>query len=186
MSQSKRMFFIALLPPQDIQDQITQIKEYFAQNYHTHKALNSPPHITLQSPFEWSLDDLPMLIQCLENFAISHHFIPITLANFAAFPPRVIYIDVLQSPELLQLQSDLSNHLETTLNIVDSRSKNLAFVPHVTVAFKDLTKDNFHKAWPEFENKSLLFEFVATEVTLLLYDQGKWQINKQFPLLLNS
>lgn len=186
MSPSKRMFFIALLPPQDIQDQITEIKEYFAQNYYTYKALNSPPHITLQSPFEWSLDDLPILTQCLESFAIYHDVIPITLSNFAAFPPRVIYIDVLKSPELLKLQSALSNHLETTLNMVDSRSKNRAFVPHLTVAFKDLTKQNFHKSWPEFKDKSLLFQFVATEITLLLHDQGQWQINHQFSLLLNS
>lgn len=195
---NKCIFFIALLPPQDIQDQITEIKEYFATNYHSRKALNSPPHITLQPPFEWSLDNVPILTECLNNFAIAqsdrypiaqsaryaiaHHPISITLQNYAAFPPRVIYIDVVQTPELLNLYSALCSTLETNLNIIDSQSKKRPFCPHVTVAFKDLTKADFYTAWEEFAQKKLAFQFIANDITLLIHRHGKWQIHTKFKL----
>jgi 2'-5' RNA ligase len=179
---NKCIFFIALLPPQDIQNDITEIKEYFATNYHSRKALNSPPHITLQPPFEWSLDQVPILTECLNNFAISHHPISITLQNYAAFPPRVIYIDVIQTPELLNLYSALSSTLENNLNISDPQSKKRPFCPHLTVAFKDLTKANFYTAWEEFAQKKLAFQFIANDITLLIHRDGKWQIHTKFKL----
>jgi 2'-5' RNA ligase len=46
-------FFIALLPPQMIQDYANQIKQYFAEQYTSQGAQKSPPHITLQPPFVW-------------------------------------------------------------------------------------------------------------------------------------
>lgn len=183
MDKSKPRFFIALLPPQDIQDYATEIKEYFAQNYDSRHALNSPPHITLQPPFEWQLDAAPVLEQTLSTFAETQMPVPVILKGFGAFVPRVIYINVIKSPELMSLQSYLMAHLEGSLGIVDSVSKSRPFSPHMTVAFKDLTRQNFRAAWPKFERRELEFKFSVSQLTLLIHDGGRWIINSEFPFL---
>lgn len=186
MDNSKRRFFIALLPPQEIQDYANQVKEYFAQNYNSRHALKSPPHITVQPPFEWQLDAVPVLEQTLSTFAETQTPVPIILRGFGAFVPRVIYINVIKTPELMSLQGYLMAHLEESLGIVDPVSKTRPFAPHMTVAFKDLTRQNFRAAWPEFVHRELEFKFIASQLTLLIHDGSRWNVSVEFPLLAQS
>jgi len=136
-------FFIALLPSQDIQDYANQIKQDFADRYASSGALKSPPHITLQPPFEWADANLPLLEASLQEFARGQQPLAIPLRGFDAFVPRVIYINVVRSQELLTLQTNLIAYTESNLEIVDQVSKTRPFAPHITVAFRDLTKQNF-------------------------------------------
>ena len=174
------LYFIALLPPQSIQDYATGVKQYFADNYDSKHAFKSPPHITLQPPFEWNTNKLPDLEECLEKFVRGRNSIPITLYGYNAFAPRVIYIDVVKTPELMNLQVDLMTYLENNLGIVDKVGKTRGFTPHMTVAFKDLKRDKFKAAWAEFENRELHFEFTASMLTLLKHENKKWNVTKQF------
>jgi 2'-5' RNA ligase len=85
-----------------------------------------------------------------------------------------------KSPELLTLQANLMAYVESKLEIVDKVSKTRPFAPHMTVAFRDLTKQNFKAAWPEFEKRQLYFEFTAEKLTLLLHDGKRWNIKSEF------
>lgn len=182
MNSLKQRFFIALVPPLDIEQQITEIKQYFADRYNSSRALQSPPHITLQPPFEWPAADVPKLEESLNTFAAKRLSIPVTLSGFAAFAPRVIYVDVVKSPPVLELQKDLMSYIEENLGIVDRLSQTRPFVPHMTVASSDLTQENFQKAWLEFQGRSLHFQFTASTLTLLLHNGSRWNISKHFPL----
>lgn len=183
MKPQTQLFFIALLPPDEVQQVANEIKYYFAEVYNSRAALKSPPHITLQPPFEWQLDDLPVLTQRVEEFAQNNAPIPMILAGFSAFKPRVIYINVLKTPELLVVQKNLMDYLESSLEIIHLPSKNRPFSPHLTVAYKDLTKANFYKAWPEFAERSLRFEFTIPKLTLLIHKEKKWEIKQEFSLV---
>jgi 2'-5' RNA ligase len=180
MDPGTRRFFIALLPTPEIQVYADEIKQYFSDRYHSRAAQKSPPHITLQPPFEWPTADLPQLEQQLNTFARSQLPFSVTLQGFAAFPPRVIYINVLKTPELLILHQSLLTDLENTLGIADPKSKTRPFTPHLTVAFRDLTRQNFKLAWPEFEPRSLQLEWLASSLTLLIHDNQRWNIYREF------
>lgn len=180
MKPGTQLFFIALLPPDEVQQVANEIKNHFAEVYNSRAALKSPPHITLQPPFEWKPEDLPILTEHLKYFGQNHSSIPIILDGFAAFKPRVIYINVQKTPELLFVQKNLMNSLESSLEILHLPSKNRPFSPHLTVAYKDLTKANFYKAWQEFLTRSLRFEFMITKLTLLIHQQKKWEIQQEF------
>ncbi|MBW4593313.1 MAG: 2'-5' RNA ligase family protein [Brasilonema angustatum HA4187-MV1] len=182
MLQSHRLYFIALLPPQEIQDYANQIKQYFADKYASRHAQKSPPHITLQPPFKWADADVPRLEKFLGDFASCRESVPITLSEFGAFAPRVIYINVVRSLELLTLHTDLMLHLESNLGIIDKVGKTRPFAPHMTVAFKDLTRQNFKAAWSEFEKQQLHFEFTASYLKLLLHDGRRWNVKSEFLL----
>jgi 2'-5' RNA ligase len=177
------LFFVALLPSPEIQDYANQIKQYFADYYASRHAQKSPPHITLQPPFKWVDNNVSIVENSLREFANRQQSILVTLSGFDAFAPRVIYINVERSPELLNLQAELIAHTEATLKIVDAVGKQRPFVPHITVAFRDLTKQNFQAAWTEFANRQLHFEFIADKLTLLIHDGRRWLIKSEFNFL---
>jgi 2'-5' RNA ligase len=182
VSQAKQLFFIALLPPENIQKVAHEIKQHFAEVYNSRAALKSPPHVTLQPPFFWELAKLADLTEVLNNFVQSRSPIPIIFEGFGAFRPRVIYINVLKTPELLTIQEELIAELETTLGIIHPPSKNRPFAPHLTVGFKDLNKTAFYKAWQEFKERKLYFEFTVPKLTLLAHNGQCWQIKHEFVL----
>ncbi|MFQ4135636.1 2'-5' RNA ligase family protein [Nodosilinea sp. PGN35] len=183
-------FFVALLPPQLVQEAITAIQQDIKLRYGSQAALRSPPHITLQPPFDWPLDRLGELTHHLHQFVQQHPPIPVFLEGFNAFPPRVIYVDVHQTAALLALQPALVAHLETHCGLCQGyrepnsgrRRAPWPFTPHVTVGFRDLTPAAFHRAWAEFEQRPFAAEFVVPALTLLRHDGQKWQVFSEFPL----
>ena len=183
LSATNARFFIALLPSQAVQDYVNEVKQVFDDRYNSRAALKSPPHITLQPPFEWLLEACPVLNQCLGEVAAQFPPLPITLSGFGAFPPRVIYLNVIKTPALLALQAAVITQMESVLGIVSAESKTRSFTPHMTVGFRDLTKENFKAAWAEFQPQPLQLEFMATHLTLLQHDGQRWTPNREFPLL---
>lgn len=181
-SSGSARFFVALLPPQALQDEITAIKHDIWQRFGSEAALKSPPHITLQPPFQWPIGQIDELDQHLANFAQTQSTVPIQLEGFSAFAPRVLYIDVVKTDELMAIQPDLMAHLEATCGIVDRVAKGRPFAPHVTVGFRDLAPAAFHQAWAEFCDRPFAADFVAQALTLLRHDGQTWQISSQFPL----
>ncbi len=178
----KQRLFLALLPPPALQEQVTAIKQQFAEQFASQAALRSPPHITLVPPFEWPSSELPILTGSLEEFAKQQAPVPIELSGFGAFPPRVIFIHVVPSPELQQLQAQAHHHMNLLLNPEETTSQARPFVPHITVAFRDLTPAHFQAAWPEFKTRFFQSSFLASALTLLLHDRKRWQVFAQFSM----
>jgi 2'-5' RNA ligase len=182
MTRSKQRFFIALLLSEEVQQVVNNIKQKFAEVYNSRAAQKSPPHITLQSPFEWEIENIQKLEQNLIEFSQKQFPVPIILDNFGAFKPRVIFINVLKTSELLAIQKKLMEELELSLKIVDRDFKNRSFSPHVTVGFRDLNKENFYRAWKEFKNYKIHFEFTVNHLTLLIHNGNNWEIYKKILL----
>jgi len=172
-------FFVALLPPLEVQEYANQVIQELGDRYQT-RTSKSPPHITLQPPFQWQIQQVSQLEQTLSNFARSQSRVSMKLSGFGAFVPRVLYIDVLKTAELLALQAALTKHLEETLEIVDPKSKSRAFAPHLTVASRNFTRLTFKQAWAELQLRPVEFEFVGDRLTLLIHDGQRWQIQSEF------
>lgn len=160
---------------------MTRIKQIFADRFNSKAALKSPPHVTLQPPFEWASDNLSSLAETLSVFALQQAPVPMKLLGFGAFSPRVIYVDVVKTQALLELHKNLLAHLESTIGIVDQVAKTRPFAPHMTVGFRDLTKQNFRAAWAEFQHQTLEFEFTVPALTLLIHDGKRWNVCQEFP-----
>ncbi|NEQ42616.1 MAG: 2'-5' RNA ligase family protein [Leptolyngbya sp. SIOISBB] len=180
MTQSH--YFLALIPPADIQTDVIALKCYFREHYRSQAALKSPPHITLQAPFTWPDEDRDCLFTTLAAFRPPTPQVPVQLSGFGAFPPRVIFLAVQQTPELMQLQAKLQRYLADTLGIMAPRSRERSFHPHLTIAFRDLKPAAFRRAWPEFEHKSAEYAFGATAIALLQHTGQKWVSIQDLPM----
>jgi len=179
VSTSSPRYFIALLPPAPLAAAIVALQQQMAAEYQSRKALNSPPHLTLQPPFTRPAAEQEQLAAALAAFARGRSPFPVQLDGFGAFPPRVIFLQPRPCPALLELQRDLQAYCAQIWALPVERRP---FRPHVTVAFRDLTPAAFRRAWSRWAEQPFAAEFLATALALLRHDGQRWQVATQLPL----
>jgi 2'-5' RNA ligase len=181
-SERKRpLCFIALVPPAPVYDEVAQLKLYVKEQYHSKASLNSPPHITLHMPFEWKEEKQLILVDALSSFAMKYSPFTIELNNFGCFESKVIYIDVAENNQLKNLQRDLRKFCKEELNLYNSNYRDHPYHPHITIAFRDLKKKEFAKAWEEFKGREFNWEFLVDRMILLKHDGKIWNIFTEMP-----
>jgi len=175
-----KLYFIGIIPPKDSYDGACDLKHYFKECYNSKASLNSPPHITLHMPFQWKEEKENELIEKLETFSANIKNFNLQLSNFGSFPPRVIFIHVVPNEELSDLHKSLYRFAKRELNLFNANYKDLPFHPHITLAFRDLKKPMFVKAWEEFQTKEFKYQFNVDHFALLKHDGKTWEVYKEF------
>ncbi len=175
------MYFVALVPPEPLRDQLTDLKSYFKEKYDSSKALNSPPHITLHMPFKWKEEKENRLAEVLGSFCQTAGSFNLLLNGFGAFAPRVIFIEPAENQALREMQKNLTKAMRLGLNIYNAEYKNRGFHPHLTLAFRDLKKQQFVEAWEEFQGRSFEADFTVSNISLLKHNGKLWEIFRDFP-----
>lgn len=138
-------------------------------------ALRSPAHITLISPF-WMKPELEAELQIsIDTFTRSPHDFEIELQNFSFFKPRVVFINVNESNNLIQLQQELFSWLMNT-NGFRIKKDERPFHPHMTIATRDLRKKIFYEAWEIFRDKRYYAEWNVSGVSLLRHNNKNWDV----------
>jgi 2'-5' RNA ligase len=176
------LYFIAIIPPAPLKDKIQELKLEVKEKFNSSHSLNAPPHITLISPFRLDKANEESVHSLLEVFTQAFDFLEVQLNNFSTFPPRVIFIDVMKTPGLINIQQRLENMARSNSDIFNYNYDKRPYHPHVTLAFKDLTKSNFHKAWKEFEHQTFNASFKSKKLSLLKHDGERWKEVKTFAL----
>ena len=175
-----KLYFIALIPHEEIQSQVYLLKQEMMTCFKAKHALKSPAHITLQMPFKRNTSLEEEIQSKLHSFASKQFPIEIQLSNFGAFTPRVIYINVADHEPIIILHSNLKKFLSSELKF-DSDEISSRFHPHMTIATRDLTKKNFNAAWGEFEDRKYEGTFIANSLYLLKHNGKFWDIHREFP-----
>lgn len=172
----RRHYFVAILPDDPVKQKVSAIKEYFAERYHSKAALRSPPHITLFPPFYFDSAAEDKLVVEMEKFCAGAYPLSVELQNFKSFSPRIIYINVLPDAAIVNLYQALNTHFEEKLGLRATQRKERKFSPHVTVAFRDLTKENFYQAWKEYKDKPFSERFTAQAIAILKHNGHSWDV----------
>ncbi len=175
----KCKYFIALIPPEPIFSETEKIKLEVSQKYANKSALRSPSHVTLHMPFEIKEEKTESLIQKLSEFKFSSPF-DVHLKNFGGFEPKVIFIDVMKNNTLSSLQKELVFHIKSNLNIFNQYEDKRAFHPHLTIAFRDLKKENFYLLFEEYRSKNFEAKFSVKSFFILKHDGKRWDSFKEF------
>jgi 2'-5' RNA ligase len=169
-------YLIAVLPPEPIAGDILILKEYFRDKYNSKGSLNSPAHITMHMPFEWRADREDELTGIFREFTSKHMPFPIQLDGFGSFPPRVIFVNVVNNPSLRENQERLLQYCKRVLKLSNALYRDEPFHPHITIAFRDLKKEQFEKAWEEFQSRPYFAVFEYRQLSLLKHDGKYWQV----------
>ncbi|MCI5082507.1 MAG: 2'-5' RNA ligase family protein [Saprospiraceae bacterium] len=174
------LFFIAVLPDDEIQAEVTSFKQTAAERFDSARALTSPPHITLIPPFRWKAERLPALLDSLKEFDFSEAPFELELNGFDVFEPRVIFVAPSPNEVLNNLQQELKNKLKEEIEL--SYRDHFGFHPHMTIAFKDLTESNFAKAWAWFKQVEYKRYFIVDSISLLQHNGQRWIVHSTYSL----
>ncbi|REL24285.1 2'-5' RNA ligase family protein [Rhodohalobacter sp. SW132] len=175
----KNLYLIALIPPENLRESVRQLKLEMKEQYNASHALKAPAHITLQMPFRREEDVELHLIETLQKFSSIIEPFEVKINGFDAFPPRVIFLKIVNHEPIVILHSNLNRLLEDKLEFTE-RELNLEIHPHLTIATRDLTKKMFHKAWPEFRERDFESSFSADRLHLLKHSGKEWEFFKEF------
>jgi 2'-5' RNA ligase len=169
------MYFVALLAPPEINEDILRWKKFFKEKFGCTVALKSPAHITLISPF-WMKDELENdLIDSIKEFSRAKKKFEVDLKNFDAFKPRVIYVDVINNEKLNNFHESL-NHFILNQNKYPVQKEDRPFHPHVTLATRDLYKKAFLEAWEIFSIKKYEATWLVNGISLLRHNKKNWDV----------
>lgn len=185
-NKDTELYFIALLPSQEVSTTIRELKWEAKEHFGTQQAMKSPPHLTLHMPFKLKIGRESQLLDFLKQFAADYSPINVVTNGIGSFAPAVLFVDVLKNPDLDLIQHQLLVSMRANFQLFNGLYKDKAFHPHFTFAFRDLKKSKFPAAWEHFKDRPINFEMIIEDLTLLKHNGKTWDIYQQFPLLGHS
>jgi len=175
------LFFLAILPPKEVRDEIRVWQNWVAENFQVKAALGSPPHITIYPPVRWPLAGLSAWKNTLARFAKGMPKIPVTMQGFHHFGEQVVYADVEQSPALMHFRKSFMEYWTQSLGAKSPIHAD-SYHPHITLAFRNLTPVSFKGIWEKFASLAYNRKFSAGDLVLLKHLSPGWEIEESFPL----
>ncbi len=169
----KKLYFIAIYPPQEIIDEIKIFKQDLALNYGNSKALKNDAHITLFPPFNRELDLEKDIHIAFDKIDTAMSPFEITLNGFGSFSnPKT---------PVLFVKPEENNHLDELYLRVQQQFNFIkySFHPHVTVGYRNLSFENYLKAWEVYKDKEYKTNFLVDKITLLRHDDNWIPINEK-------
>ena len=172
--QNARMYFIAVVLPQHLDEKIRAYKTWMHEMYGSKVGLKSPAHITIAAPF-WMeaykearlAGDIKSLAQTVSEFSLA-------TADFSVFEPKTIFIALAPSEPLHQLKKTSDHFFLPTNYKIKPEAR--PFHPHITIATRDLHKKDFAEAWCHFKNKLFRETFIASGLSLLKHNGRIWEV----------
>lgn len=180
---NKKLYFLSIHVPQRLENEILRLKREIKDRFQSEKALRLPGHVTLVRP-TWIEEQLegPLVTQ-VAAFLKDQHPFSIELEDFGAFTPRTIYVKVTPNEHLTRIKHQLDQVVDQAIGAKEEGNlENKNFVPHISIANRDLTPEHFQEAWREFQKRSFKGSFQVREVHLLRHNGKRWEVLQVFPL----
>jgi 2'-5' RNA ligase len=174
---AKSFYFVAVVPPKPLYNEVQHLKEQVNIEFGSKAALRSPPHITIIPPFWWEQDSEGEVYPVLSGEAAKWESFRIQLKGFDCFKPRVIFIRNEPSADLTSLQQVIATSFQAQLGI---KKEERPFHPHMTIAFKDLSRDKFKVAWEVFQKKEFNREWFVNGICLMQHREKRWEVGQVF------
>lgn len=171
------LYFIAVEPQREIADKIRAVSKDFADRFESVKAYKNFPHITIIPVFKLPEEKEELLLNNFSSIKLETPAFELQLNGFQAFQNKknpVIYIHPENKEQLKQLFNELS--------VFFNASSGKSFHPHVTVAYRDLTLQNFELAWSEYEHKPFRESFTVHKTGLYKYINNRWVLQREINL----
>lgn len=175
MKRSKALYFAALLPPDEILEEIRQLKQEIKEKVGASHALKLPAHITLLPPFWLETEREKEIFEALKSAAKKTEAFQVELSDFGRFGQRVIFVKVGTPDPVIKLYHKL---VDATHKIIPFKEGSLH--PHMTLATRDLTKERFLKIWPQFQDRSFQKSFSVRSLYFFRHNGKTWDIYREF------
>ncbi len=174
---SENLYFAAIIPPLQIQEIVLKIQRDISARFQTFAVLKVVPHITLKAPFKFPSGMHSQVLTWFESMNCDLGSFELALQDFGCFPnPKcpVIYLKPVITPPLMDLQKAIIGEFRNAFSSQNITQIELAFKPHMTVAYRDLNPALFAAAWAEFKSKKFAVSFPVDKIFLMQHNGKQW------------
>ena len=172
-------YLITVLPTTRISNEISLFQKNIEADFGAVHAQKVPPHITVIPPFDCDEEKIETLMITLsQHLSKPISQINIHLDNFQRFDNRTLFVDVAKNEPFEHFCISLKQ-LFNQQKIIKQRTEKHFFVPHITLANKDINKKDFKALWLQFMNKKYQRNFDLTSIVILELKEFKWEVKKE-------
>ena len=165
------LYFIAVVPHRELRLKCRNYSKDFADRFNSVKSFKNFPHITIIKPFRVDENQEDFMVKNFSEMNLNSPPFKVFLKDFGCFPNKnqpAIFINPENKEELQILYDEVQPKM--------SFYPYAKLYPHLTVAYKDLSPDNFKKAWEEYQTKTFEDSFLADKICLFKHDSQKWNL----------
>lgn len=171
--ETKCQYLFVVTPPEELANEIHQIRIEFAEKYQCKAALKPPVHITLLINY-WALPRTENKLLWLHDWAATLKPFEVRLKNFGTFPGNgVVFIDVEPNEELQSLHRGLAV-IKQMLPSGTIRSAG-TLNPHITIGYRDIPKEKYEAAAAEYLGRDFQAAFMVDKFCLWKHNGQKWE-----------
>ncbi|MBX0289859.1 2'-5' RNA ligase family protein [Hymenobacter sp. HSC-4F20] len=170
------LYLVALLPPEPVRGEVWALKQEVHERTGSRNAINLLPHITLVPPLRQPPEFAAVAAESLRAFAAGQSACQVGLQDFAWFQSRTLYVHVVQAAAVQHLHAALSRWCAAHLPAVPPPSR--PFVPHVTLATRDLPPAMVPALRAEFASRTYAAQAIWNELVLFRHDGRRWQVQE--------
>lgn len=139
------------------------------------------PHFSYQVAQDYDLDLLEPIFERITSNITTFKVRTSGLGIFTGASP-VLYIPVVRSLELTQLHQELWEETSTASSGVQEYYHLDQWMPHITIGFGDINKDNLSQIIPYLVNRVFNWEITINNIALI-YDTGtKQELKSRFDI----
>lgn len=167
------LYSIALIPDNNISSSIANYKLMLFEDYNCKIASRSPAHITIIPPFTDNSGALIISIKHLINKIIANYKkFSVRTTGWQHFSKRTIYLGCELNITLNKIYNDINNAINEVYYINNSRE----FVPHITIANRDINPDQFNEIWLLVSKQVVPDLITIDKLAILHYNGQNWDI----------
>ena len=154
--------WIGIVLPRKFYNRIKKVQKDVSKKYDVYSSLGSQigPHITIIYQPNVRIGNFYKIKKTVEEIVKNQTQFCINVNGFAGFTNNVVYVKVVESRELRKLHKMIFNSVNKFGKIKVYRK----YKPHITIAFRDLSDDNFRKIHQEYIKKKISFKFTVKEI----------------------
>ena len=130
------------------------------------------PHFSWQMADEYDIDKLKVI---LENIALKTEPFTISTCGIGIFSVErpIIYIPIVKTEELIDLHKSICKKTAKTADGISDLYSPENWMPHISIAFEGITKENIGEIITELSNKNYIWNFELNNISFFSESESK-------------
>jgi len=176
------MHGIVSLLDNDHNQLIEEIWAELEREFSVHGVYITPyPHFSYHVAQAYDIDKIELVLQRITSNITTFNVKTSGLGVFTGTSP-VLYIPVVRSLELTQLHEELWQEISPVSSGVQEYYNPDQWMPHITIGFGDISKDNLSQIIPFLAERDFNWEITVNNIALI-YDTGtKQELKSRFDI----
>lgn len=176
-------------PPMKVVRDVNKLRVLISEKFDTGRSFDWEPHITIADKADIPCSKVDLAMQEIEKACKTKPIMVNTeglgflkIKNSPFENPYLIFIKVKVSKELQEFHDIIQEVVYRDFKKPGLKWNN--YMPHITLAYRDLTKENFIKAKKFFQNKKVKtdYNFYVDNLHLMRMENGRIEEFKKFEI----